>query len=108
VVVTPDGSRAVSTSHDHTLRVWDLETGPVGALNSEYRDDAVTLVEDAKLFGTADFRSVRAWTQQRKRYLAGVDFALGFRAPDCASSDALGVEPSVEALLRPIRLPTLG
>jgi WD40 repeat protein len=27
VSVTPDGKRAVSASHDNTLRVWDLETG---------------------------------------------------------------------------------
>ena len=27
VAVTPDGARAVSASHDNTLRVWDLATG---------------------------------------------------------------------------------
>jgi len=27
VAVTPDGKRAVSASGDHTLKVWDLETG---------------------------------------------------------------------------------
>jgi WD40 repeat protein len=27
VAVTPDGKRAVSTSSDHTLKVWDLDTG---------------------------------------------------------------------------------
>jgi WD40 repeat protein len=27
VAVTPNGKRAVSTSLDHTLRVWDLERG---------------------------------------------------------------------------------
>ena len=27
VAVTPDGKRAVSASQDHTLKVWDLETG---------------------------------------------------------------------------------
>jgi hypothetical protein len=27
VAVTPDGRRAVSTSYDHMLKVWDLETG---------------------------------------------------------------------------------
>ena len=25
--ITPDGNRALSASHDKTLRVWDLETG---------------------------------------------------------------------------------
>ena len=30
--VTPDGRRAVSTSHDPALRVWDLETGACLAL----------------------------------------------------------------------------
>ncbi len=29
VAVTPDGKRAVSASKDHTLKVWDLETGGV-------------------------------------------------------------------------------
>ena len=27
VVVTPDGRRTVSVSNDHTLRLWDLESG---------------------------------------------------------------------------------
>jgi WD40 repeat protein len=27
VAITPDGSRAVSASDDHTLRVWDLQSG---------------------------------------------------------------------------------
>jgi len=27
VAVSPDGRRAVSASHDKTLKVWDLETG---------------------------------------------------------------------------------
>jgi WD40 repeat protein len=27
VAVTPDGKRAVSASEDHTLKLWDLETG---------------------------------------------------------------------------------
>ena len=27
VAVTPDGRRAVSASHDHTLKAWDLESG---------------------------------------------------------------------------------
>jgi WD40 repeat protein len=27
VAVTPDGKRAVSASHDETLRVWDMDTG---------------------------------------------------------------------------------
>src|ERR1035437_2630122 len=29
VAVTPDGKRAVSASRDHTLKVWDLDTGLV-------------------------------------------------------------------------------
>jgi hypothetical protein len=40
--------------------------------------------------------------------LARVDFALDFRAPDRASIDVLGVKPSVEAMLRQIRLQALG
>ena len=32
VAITPDGRRAVSTSKDHTLRVWDLESGKELAL----------------------------------------------------------------------------
>jgi len=32
VVITLDGRRAVSTSKDHTLRVWDLESGKEHAL----------------------------------------------------------------------------
>ena len=27
VAITPDGRRAVSASDDHTLRVWDLQSG---------------------------------------------------------------------------------
>jgi WD40 repeat protein len=29
VAVTADGKRAVSASYDHTLKVWDLESGKV-------------------------------------------------------------------------------
>src|SRR5262249_38493092 len=80
------------------------EDWPVGALKGEYRDDPVPLVEGAKLFGTADFRSVRTRTQKSKRHLAVIDFALDFRAPDRTSDDTPDVEPNVEALLRQIRL----
>jgi WD40 repeat protein len=27
VAVTPDGKRTVSASYDHTLKIWDLDTG---------------------------------------------------------------------------------
>ena len=27
MAVTPDGTRAVSVSRDHTVKVWDLDTG---------------------------------------------------------------------------------
>jgi WD40 repeat protein len=32
VAVTPDGKRGVSASYDHTLKVWDLESGRVIAV----------------------------------------------------------------------------
>lgn len=54
-----------------------------------------------------DFKRIRARTQERDRDLSRVNLPFDVRAPNCATGDALRVEPGVKAFLFKIGLKAL-
>jgi NACHT domain- and WD repeat-containing protein len=77
VSMTPDGRRAVSGSDDHTVRVWDLETGECERVLEGHTDTvyAVRMTPDGRrvVSGSQD-NTVRVWdleTGECERVLEG-------------------------------------
>ena len=74
VAVLPDGRRALSGSHDNTLRLWDLETGESRALARPGVVHAVAVLPDGRraLSGSHD-NTLRLWDLEtgKSRALAG-------------------------------------
>jgi len=64
VAVTPDGKRAVSASWDHTLKVWDLETGRALCTLEGHSDNvsSVAVTPDGKRAVSASWdRTLKVW-----------------------------------------------
>src|SRR5262249_31523792 len=61
VVLSSDGRRAVSTSYDSTLRVWDLESGKTLRMLHGYSSSAkgVALTPDDRRVVSADYKALR-------------------------------------------------
>jgi WD40 repeat protein len=77
VAVTPDGRRAVSTSNDRTVRVWDLETGQTIRTFRAHTDaaNAMAIMPDGcRAVSASTDNTLRIWdlkTGQRIRALEG-------------------------------------
>ncbi len=64
VAVTPDGQRAVSASEDHTLKVWDLESGlELRTLTGHSREVYAVAVTDGgqRAVSASDDKTLKVW-----------------------------------------------
>ncbi len=70
LAITVDGRIAVSASHDHTLKVWDLEAGREIAALSGHEDavSAVALTSDGRIAvsGSSD-STLKAWSVEDRK-----------------------------------------
>jgi WD40 repeat protein len=68
VAITPDGCRGISASHDHTLRLWDLESGTELCVLEGHTAQvtAVAISEDGQLAisGASDC-TIKVWDVSR-------------------------------------------
>ena len=96
VAITADGTRAVSGSDDHTLRVWDLMTGRTLCLlepRPHERDAsgpeywAVTVTSDGTRAVSVDRKAVRVWDLASGRALHILEH------PDTLSITGMAVTP---------------
>jgi WD40 repeat protein len=72
--VTPDGRRAVSGSLDHTLKVWDLESGEALCTLEGHRDEINVVVvtpDGCWIVSGSEDKTLRVWDLQ-----SGVEMAL--------------------------------
>ena len=103
--MTPDGRRAVSTSDDQTLRLWDLETG----------EELLTLRHDSALGGvavtpdgrravsTSQDHTLKVWELMPAEQTQVSTAVLSDRPLDCADiagPDRLGYAPYAAALFQ--------
>jgi WD40 repeat protein len=74
VAITPDGQRAVSASVDHTLRVWNLESGepPYMLQGHTGRVNAVAVTPDGhRAISASVDHTLRVWNLESGEYSAG-------------------------------------
>jgi len=80
VAVTPDGRRAVSASRDHTLRLWDLESGQTLRTLEDHTAYvlAVAVTPDGRRAVSASFdHTLRLWDLSSGQTLYRVDSKKG-------------------------------
>jgi WD40 repeat protein len=88
VAVSPDGRHAVSASEDHTLKVWDLETGrELRTLTGHSAPvSGVSINPDGRRAVSTSFdRTLRLWDYEAGLYIAG--FHCDGPAICCAFAD---------------------
>lgn len=71
VALTPDGTRAVSASDDHTLKVWDLETGLVLRTleGHSHSVGGVAVTPDGKRAISSSYKTLIVWDLETGRAL---------------------------------------
>jgi WD40 repeat protein len=91
VAVTPDGTRAVSTSHDKTLRIWDLATGTHLASLEGHTGPVVGVAvtpDGTRAVSTSYDGTLRVWDLATGKHLASLEGHTGWVygvavTPDC-------------------------
>ncbi len=75
VAFSPDGTRIVSGSYDHTIRVWDARSGDVVTGPFEGHTDAVTSVafspDGTRIVSGSDDHTIRVWDARSGDVVAG-------------------------------------
>jgi WD40 repeat protein len=83
VAVSPDGDRAVSASHDQTLRVWDFEGKSLGTLEGHTNSvTAVAVTCDGRAISASEDQTLRPWNLKSCKSIASLDALTSeFRHP---------------------------
>jgi WD40 repeat protein len=102
--VTPDNRRVISASNDHTLRIWELETGclltTLDGHAAGVRACAVTPDSRRVISGSVD-RTIKVWDLHSGVLLATLDgHTHGVRACAMAPDGRHVVSASVDRTLR--------
>ncbi len=89
LALTPDGRRAVSGSLDHTLRLWDLETGEciLTLEHSEKIYDLAMTQDGQRVISCSGDRLLTVWDMTNGKCLRT------YAAPDNAHGEAVAVSP---------------
>jgi WD40 repeat protein len=88
--VTPDGRRAVSTSKDKTLKIWDLESGCVIATLQGHTGsvlDCTVTPDGQRVISASDDGTLNVWDLESGRALSTLGGQLGWVCACAVTSD---------------------
>ena len=79
LALTPDGTKAISGSDDHTLKVWDLRRGKLERTIIGHSDAvrAVAVLPDGeRAISASDDHTLRTWDISTGEQLGSIDIQL--------------------------------